>query len=78
MKNVFHFTLKAPFLLKIFKFLSWPIGHVEKWKSKTRVTSSNPQVTSSNPRVTSSNQRVTSWNPRVTSSNSRVRCQLRD
>ena len=30
-----------------------------KWKSKTRVTSSNPQVTSSNPRVTRSNPHVT-------------------
>ena len=30
MKNVFYFTLKALFVLKIFKFLSWPFGHVEK------------------------------------------------
>ena len=44
-----------------------------RWKSKTRVTSSNPRVTSSNPRVTSSNLRVTSSNPQVTSSNPRVR-----
>ena len=28
MKNVFHFTLKALFVLKIFKFLSWLFGHV--------------------------------------------------
>ena len=38
------------------------------WKTKRRVTSSNPRVTRSNPRVTSSNPRVTSSNPRVTSS----------
>ena len=44
-----------------------------KWKSKTRVTSSNPRVTGSNPQVTSSNPRVTSSNPQVASSNSRVR-----
>ena len=31
MKNTFYFTLKALFDLKIFKFLSWPFGHVEKW-----------------------------------------------
>ena len=30
MKNVFHFTLKAVFVLKIFKFLCWLFGHVEK------------------------------------------------
>ena len=30
MKNVFYFILKALFVLKIFKFLSWPFGHVEK------------------------------------------------
>ena len=28
MKNVFYFTLKALFILKIFKFLSWLYGHV--------------------------------------------------
>ena len=28
MKNVFYFTLKALFVLKIFKFLSWLFGHV--------------------------------------------------
>ena len=43
----------------------------QRWKSKIRVTSSNPRVTSSNPRVTSSNLRVTSSNPRVTSLNPR-------
>ena len=31
MKNVFYFTLKALFVLKVFKFLSWISGHVEKW-----------------------------------------------
>ena len=29
-KNAFYFTLKALFVLKIFKFLSWLFGHVEK------------------------------------------------
>ena len=29
--NVFDFALKALFVLKIFKFLSWLFGHVEKW-----------------------------------------------
>ena len=39
-----------------------------KWKSKTRVTSSDPlqvRITRSNPRVTCSDSRVTSSNPRV-------------
>ena len=30
MKNAFYFTLKALFVLKIFKFLSWFFGHVTK------------------------------------------------
>ena len=30
MKNAFCLTLKALFVLKIFKFLSWFFGHVEK------------------------------------------------
>ena len=30
MKNAFYFILKAFFVLKIFKFLSWVFGHVEK------------------------------------------------
>ena len=30
MKNAFYVTLKALFFLKIFKFLSWYFGHVEK------------------------------------------------
>ena len=30
MKNVFHFTSKALFVLKIFKFLSWLFGHAAK------------------------------------------------
>ena len=30
MKNAFYFTLKPHFVLKIFKFLSWLFGHVEK------------------------------------------------
>ena len=30
MKNDFYFSLKALFILKIFKFLSWLFGHLEK------------------------------------------------
>ena len=30
LKNAFYFTLKALFVLKIFKLLSWLVGHVEK------------------------------------------------
>ena len=30
MKNAFYFTLKALFVLKIVKFLSWLFGHVDK------------------------------------------------
>ena len=30
MKNIFYFILKAFFVLKIFKLLSWLFGHVEK------------------------------------------------
>ena len=30
MKNAFYFTLKALFILKVFKFLSRLFGHVEK------------------------------------------------
>ena len=30
MKNAFYFTLKALFVLKIYKFLSWLFGHVKK------------------------------------------------
>ena len=30
MKNAFYFVLKALFVLKIFKFLFWLFGHVEK------------------------------------------------
>ena len=30
MKNNFYFILKALFVLKIFKFLSWHFGHVEE------------------------------------------------
>ena len=29
-EKAFYFTLKALFVLKIFKFLSWLLGHVEK------------------------------------------------
>ena len=37
MKNAFYFTLKALFVLKIFKFLSQLFGHTERrfyWKDK--------------------------------------------
>ena len=30
MKNVFYLTLKVIFVLKIYKFLSWLLGHVEE------------------------------------------------
>ena len=50
----------------------WVHIRQKRWKSKNRVTSSNPRVTSSNPRVTSSNPRVTSSNLRVTSLNLEV------
>ena len=30
MKNAFYFAVKVIFVLKIFKFLSWLFGHVEK------------------------------------------------
>ena len=30
MKNIFYFLLKALFVLKLSKFLSWLFGHVEK------------------------------------------------
>ena len=30
MKNAFYFVLKALFVIKICKFLSWLFGHVEK------------------------------------------------
>ena len=43
----------------------WVHIRQKRWKSKNRVTSSNPRVTSSNPRVTSSNLLVTSSNPQV-------------
>ena len=41
MKNTFYFVLKALFILKIFKFLSRPFGHVGKtaWLEKISLTS---------------------------------------
>ena len=60
-----HETLvlsKQQFLLHKIEFLL-----LYKWKSKTRVTSSDIRVTSSNLRVTSSNPRVTSWEIKSTS-----------
>ena len=30
MKNAFYLILKAHFVIKIFKFLYWPFGHVKK------------------------------------------------
>ena len=32
MKDAFYFILKAFFVLKIFRILSWHFGHVEKKK----------------------------------------------
>ena len=29
-ENAFYFTIKAFFVLKVFKYLSWLFGHVEK------------------------------------------------
>ena len=37
MKNAFYFTLKARFVLKVFRFLSWRFGYAEKqldWNTK--------------------------------------------
>ena len=36
MKNAFYFILNALYVLKIFKFLLWSFGHVEKtaWLEK--------------------------------------------
>ena len=34
MKHAFYFMLKALFVLKISKFLTWIFGHVEKWLDK--------------------------------------------
>ena len=37
MKNAFYFTSKLLYVPKIFKFLSWLVGHVSKrpdWKDK--------------------------------------------
>ena len=34
MKNAFYFASKAHFVLKIFKFLCWVFGHVEKGLDK--------------------------------------------
>ena len=36
MKSTFYFILKALFVLKIFKFLSWLFGHVEETASLER------------------------------------------
>ena len=35
MKNSFYFMLKALFILKIFKFLCWIFGHIEKRLDET-------------------------------------------
>ena len=40
MNNAFYFTLKALFVLKMFKLLSWLFGHVLKrlgWKNKVNL-----------------------------------------
>ena len=39
MKHVFYFILKALFILKILKFLSWLVVHVEKTAWLERYTS---------------------------------------
>ena len=41
MKNAFYFISKALFVLKIFNFLSWLLGHVRKqidYKDKVNLT----------------------------------------
>ena len=44
MKNAFYFILKALFVLKIFKFLSRPFGHVGKaaWLENSKFMTSQP------------------------------------
>ena len=37
-KNVYYFTSKALFVLKIFNFLSWLFGHVKKQLDKVNLT----------------------------------------
>ena len=37
MKNVFYFTIKAYFVLKIFKFLSLLFAHVSRWLELERL-----------------------------------------
>ena len=41
MENAFYFILKSLFVVKIFKFLSWHCGYVEKtaWLEKTSLIS---------------------------------------
>ena len=47
MKNVFYFILKALFVLKIFKFLSWTFGHLEKtaWLERDKINFKIPPFT---------------------------------
>ena len=46
MKNVFYFILKALFVLKIFKFLSWHSRHVEKNGSIRKIMLISKSMTS--------------------------------
>ena len=44
MKNDFYFILKALFVLKIFKFLSWLFGHIEKTAWLERLIKNNFEI----------------------------------
>ena len=44
MKNAFYFILKARFILKIFKFLSWLFDHEEKTTSLERYCKVNFKI----------------------------------
>ena len=55
MKNAFHFTSKAVFVLKIFKFLSWLFGHVAKrLDKKDKVNFKFYDVTNTLPNISKS------------------------
>ena len=45
MKNVFYFMMKAFFVLEIFTFLSWLLGHEKRLDKKVKVNSNIYDVT---------------------------------
>ena len=55
-KNAFYFVLKALLVLKIFKLLSWLLGHVEKKASKSAVAQTSMTVNESIKFVSSINK----------------------